>query len=522
MHSIDDQLIDHHDRSMISRGRVTNRGCIRLWILRLLLVVVGFMPITICEVVLRLLPISPPANYDPFLDLSLTSPLFIESDSDWSIPKERQRLFSPASFVKNKSTKSKRIFCIGGSTTQGEPYKPPTAFPKWLEINLKLAAPDWNWEVINVGGLSYASYRMLPIVYEILEHEADLVIIELGHNEFLEKRELSGWNNTVLGASELSFCLRSLRTIQMANSFTGLFLSKPPNSNRTKLEHEVNALLDHQGGLSQYELVSLDRLGTVRSMVWNLERMIDACRMSNIPIVVLGPTTNILDCPPFKSEVDPLLAHDTKVALEDLIQTTIKKLQKRNDSEQDTSHAFWEYVLSIDPGYASGLYAKGQYCLGNGEFEEARRYLELARDSDVCPLRATSTIQSAIQTTARTLNAWFLNVDDIMKSRSKHGIVGNSCLIDHVHPRVEGHQWIGEAIAELLIERQWIEPVDSSWKGARAFVYSTHLATLGEDYFIRGKQRLEGLELWANGRVRKYDANSFLDEDRPTESQVLP
>ncbi len=43
-------------------------------------------------------------------------------------------------------------------------------------------------EVINVGGISYASYRIAAILDEVLQHEPDLVVIYMGHNEFLEAR----------------------------------------------------------------------------------------------------------------------------------------------------------------------------------------------------------------------------------------------------------------------------------------------------------------------------------------------
>ncbi len=155
-----------------------HRGRLRHCLLRMFAIVLGFLPIAICEAGLRLFSVYPPINYDPFLDLSGTAPLFVKSDDVWTIPIERQRLFAEASFANVKSPKTRRVFCIGGSTTQGEPYKPPTAFPKWVEINLTLAAPYWDWEVVNCGGLSYASYRMLPIVNEILEHDADLVMAE--------------------------------------------------------------------------------------------------------------------------------------------------------------------------------------------------------------------------------------------------------------------------------------------------------------------------------------------------------
>ena len=68
---------------------------------------------------------------------------------------DRLKLFESTRFSFAKGSDTKRIFCLGGSTTQGEPYKPPTAFPAWLQRNLELIAPSQRWEAINCGGLSY-------------------------------------------------------------------------------------------------------------------------------------------------------------------------------------------------------------------------------------------------------------------------------------------------------------------------------------------------------------------------------
>ena len=62
---------------------------------------------------------------------------------------------------------------------------------------------------------------------------------------------------------------------------------------------------------------------------------------------------------------------------------------------------------------------------------------------------------------------------------------------------------LGEQLADLLVEKKWVNPTEKSWRSNRSAVYRDHLAGLGEDYFIRGKQRLAGLILWTQGRTRK-------------------
>ena len=50
------------------------------------------------------------------------------------------------------------------------------------------ADPSRRWEVINAGGISYASYREAKLVEEIARYQPDLVLVYSGHNEFLEER----------------------------------------------------------------------------------------------------------------------------------------------------------------------------------------------------------------------------------------------------------------------------------------------------------------------------------------------
>ena len=133
----------------------------------------------------------PSVDYDdPFVGFRAVTPLF-ELNSDgtrYEIPPARLKFFSPESFAANKPADEYRIFILGGSTVQGEPYLPQTSFTTWLEIGLQAADPSRRWEVVNCGGVSYASYRLLPIMQELMAREPDLFIFYEGHNEFLEDR----------------------------------------------------------------------------------------------------------------------------------------------------------------------------------------------------------------------------------------------------------------------------------------------------------------------------------------------
>ncbi len=109
-------------------------------------------------------PDRPVQDQDPFVGFSALQPLFVVKDGIASVPPSKLRFFNVASFRAQKPPDTFRVFCFGGSTTYGHPFDGRTAFPRWLQDLLKAALPEKTPEVINAGGISYASYRIVPLV----------------------------------------------------------------------------------------------------------------------------------------------------------------------------------------------------------------------------------------------------------------------------------------------------------------------------------------------------------------------
>ena len=159
---------------------------------RMLAIALGLSLVAMLEFVLILGGWGNPDNVsDPFVGFSDVRPLFVlnELGDRREIPKSRQAFFRPESFSAIRKPGEYRIFCLGGSTVQGRPWSIETSFTTWLELSLHAADKSKEWEVINCGGVSYASYRLVPILHEVLAYDPDLLIVFTGHNEFLEDRE---------------------------------------------------------------------------------------------------------------------------------------------------------------------------------------------------------------------------------------------------------------------------------------------------------------------------------------------
>ncbi|MCC6509125.1 MAG: hypothetical protein IT423_08465 [Pirellulaceae bacterium] len=472
------------------------------WSLRLLALALGCLPLVVGELLLRLLdwPQAAPA-VDPLIDLHHLQPLFtLRPDGQtYFIGPERLNLFREAEFAAQKPAGTFRIFALGGSTTQGEPYSTPTAFPAWTGLDLQ-AASGRTVEVINCGGLSYASYRVKAILEEVLHYSPDLIILYCGQNEFLEERSYAGWRDVPLPLARASGWLNRFKVAQMTRWLVqgDADRAAKPSSSSTTLRREVDALLDYNGGLSAYHRDDPWREPVVAHFRWNLEQMVASCQTARVPIVLLRPVVNLLDCPPMKFETLSTLTPERRSAFETAWQTA-----QANADNPPIAAAELAKAYEIDPEHAGVNFFLGRLAFDSGNFQQARVYLQAANDLDVCPLRALSSIQDAVSQTAQATGVPLLDAEQLFVERSPHGLVGKKWLVDHVHPTIEGHRLLGEALCELILQQGWLPQRDEHWRASSQERMRAHLATLGEEYFQRGKQRLEGLMLWTQGRAKK-------------------
>lgn len=472
------------------------------WTLRLLAVVLGCMPLLLCEMGLRIMgwpSVAPPP--DPLVDLHHLQPLFTLSPDKqtYFIGPERLNLFREATFAATKPAAKFRIFALGESTTQGEPYSTATAYPAWLDLELK-AATGRDVEVINCGGLSYASYRIRAILHEVLEnYSPDLIILYCGQNEFLEERTYEGWREVPLPIARASGWLSSLKLAELTRWLVqGSAQRDAKATGATVLKQEVDALLDYNGGLDAYHRDDAWREPVVEHYRWNMTQMVSECRAAQVPIILCNPVVNLLDCPPIKFERSSRLTPPQAAAFDEAWNAA-----QANAQQPDIAKQFLATALTLDPDHAGANFFMGRLEWEAGHLEQARDLLVRAKDNDVCPLRALSAMQAAIHDIALHSSVPLLNADQLFGDRSQGGLVGNKWLVDHVHPNIEGHQLLGESLCDLILADGLLTEVKSDWRSGRTERWRAHLSTLHDDYFQRGKQRLEGLMLWTQGRAKK-------------------
>jgi hypothetical protein len=440
---------------------------------------------------------------DPFVGFSAIHPLFDKTPDGltWRTRVSRKRFFAEDSFDVRKSPDEFRIFAFGGSTVQGNPFSIPTSFPTYLQTALETLHPRKKWKVINCGGVSYASYRLVPIMQECLNYEPDLYVFCGGHNEFLEDvsygdvRDIPG---PLMNSISLLERLRSYRIFRRAlNEISGRTpRTTAQQSQRPVLSDDVDALLDHDGGFEVYVRDDTHAAKVTRHFEINLHRMTELCRNARLPLLLIRPPSNLGDCPPFKSQFSDGLSAEQQQSIRDLL----IRSQQGATGDLNAATALVQEAISIDPRFAAAWYELGQLQLAAGRFSDAAVSFVRARDEDVCPLRMNSALEAVMRSTALEFSLPLIDAHVLLQSRCRGGIVGENVLVDHVHPSFRGHEDIAEAIAEWMISTGLAEECRSGWRPEFRQTCRRNLQSLDNLYFHRGQRHLENLQRWAAGR----------------------
>lgn len=424
---------------------------------------------------------------DPFVGFESVVPLFVpdESGEQMTIADGRLRYFARDSFPATKGDNTFRIFCLGGSTVQGRPFSIETSFPTWLRLSLSVADKSRTWEVINCGGVSYASYRLIPILEECLRYEPDLILICTGHNEFLEDRTYgeikeTGSLHRVLGHSRVYTLARSV-------------LIAPPRNERPVMTTDVQARLDYQGGLASYHRDDAWHENVVSHFKSNLRRMATVSANADVPVMFLMPPSNLADSPPFKTEPNEVMAEQ--------VTSLVQDAQARYKDDLPAAIGLLEQACELDPRHAANLFELGRAYESAGAFAKASETFVRARDQDICPLRMTSSLQAVWADFVREQNVLSLNLDSYLTSQSRNRLTGNELLVDHIHPSFKGNQMIANEIVRAMVTAGFLSPSDG-WESTAAAEHAKHFQSLDNLYFLRGQRTLETLNEWARGRER--------------------
>lgn len=405
---------------------------------------------------------------DPFVGFASNVPLYVPSADRMTTATSRLTFFNYQTFPREKAPNSYRIFTLGGSTTYGRPYQDATSFSGYLREMLPLVDSGKDWEVINAGGISYASYRVAHLMEELVQYQPDLFIIYTGHNEFLEER-------TYGQLKKIPSVVRSLiSTLAKTRSWTALrsglqkvgLASQATDAQRTRLSGEVNAILENSAGLDRYTRDDQLSDQVLEHFRLSLKRMVALARSAGAKIIFVTPAASLKDCSPFKSEYTDTLGQAERQRVANMLKQAKQQIESRNWTE---ALNLLSAAVALDPRYAELQYWYGQALFALGRYGEAEGALRAARDEDVCPLRALTPMPGIVAEVAREEGAGLVDyvglIAERMREQYGHPIPGDEFFLDHVHPTITGHKLLSVALMDKMIAEQILQP-SSDWKSS--------------------------------------------------------
>jgi tetratricopeptide (TPR) repeat protein len=457
------------------------------------------LPLLVGEIMLNLIdPSWARLEEDPLVGFSEIKSLFeLNQQTDhYQIRKDRLRAFVQNGFTASKQPNTYRIFCLGGSTVQGRPYSIETSFTTWMRLSLETTHPDLNVEVINCGGVSYASYRLVPILKECLQYDPDLILLCTGNNEFLEDRSYT-YTKKSLPVLEPALQILSKSAVVRSALTLGTKWAhfKTP---RGMLGPEVDAMLDYERGIERYHRNETWWQSVEAHFQVNVQSMIRTCQKANIPMLLLSPCVNLKDSPPFKSQHQTNFDSSKLIDWENKLTAASTEIENGNMTE---ALNLLKAALQLDFRHAMVWYKTGHLLYQTGKFQEAKLCFEKALEEDICPLRIRSDMRTTLMTLAELHHVPFHDLQHTARLSTPTGITGSEFLVDHVHPTIKGHQSIGIELARV-IQNLWLNKEATGDQSDRIkHRFQDHLDSLPDHYYVNGLQRLQNLKAWTQGRA---------------------
>ncbi len=401
------------------------------------------------ELILAITGIEPLAD-DIYQGFSASVPVFTEQSqpdgrAEMVTATNRKVWINPQRFERRKPAGLYRIFTLGGSTTHGYPYDDTTSFSGWLREFLLETDDSRQYEVINAGGISYATHRISLVMNELVRYEPDLFIIYTGHNEFLERLTYASMLDTPSAVSGLGGFLSGTRTFSVISSLVRPTAETVSNDDQPIDQDKL--LDDNKIGLDDYHRDDRNEREVLAQYRSNLLRMIDLARKASAKVMLVTPACNLRDWPPWKNEHRAGLSNQELGTWNGLV----------NSAEQAFSRDLFDEALTaidkaatIDDRYAGLHFLRGQILDRLGDREQAKQAFIRARDEDVCPLRTSSRMHTILTDVVAQTNVSLVPFDMLAEEHSEQGIPGDNLFHDHVHPKSESNQILARAIYDEM------------------------------------------------------------------------
>ncbi|MGD2112285.1 MAG: tetratricopeptide repeat protein [Gammaproteobacteria bacterium] len=457
------------------------------------------------ELVLAALGVQPELlTEDPLVGFAENIPQFTEATrADGTVVMQtannKRGLFNYQEFPRDKAGGSYRIFCMGGSTTFGRPYTDRVSFCGWLRAYLNAADPARDWEVINAGGVSFASYRVARLMNELKQYQPDLFIVYSGQNEFLEQRSygtLASLPDWVINLNA------SLSGTRIYTAMSDVIDALKPDSlaqakARYELGGEVDEILNHTIGPQSYHRDTALKRQIITHYRLNMRRMVRIAQDAGADIILVKPAINLKDMSPFKSEHREDLGAEALQAWERLYR---RATERHEAGDAAGALALYRRALDIDDRFAELHFRIGRALFELERHAGAEQAFRRAVEEDIAPLRILEPMQRVLAELAASEKVPLIDFPAILRdaylAEYDHAVFGKEYFLDHVHASMEGYRLLGMALFDHLVDERIATP-DSSWNAAR-------VAAVGREVINGLDPQEEGHTLAKLGKVLEW------------------
>jgi lysophospholipase L1-like esterase len=333
-----------------------------------------------------------------------------------------------------------RIFVLGGSCAYGMYLGEEAAFPGRLRQRLTERHPGRPIEVVNLGCVGWASNRVVNLMSRVVELDPDLFIVYSGHNELLQGRVDRGPD---IEGSRLRLAL--LRSSSLYRWIDHAVVSTRRGREYREVREDIAAL---EAGKSlvfdptalpveQRHRLSRDVVEeAARQFGENLRRMVEIGERASVPVLIGRPVANLFT-PPTIAAGDVLTRDPSPERTRFLAALGDVEAGRTGDAAPVLAS-----LLDANPEDAGLHYWQGVVLHRLGRPAEATAELQAALDRDVRPHRISSVLEQAL------LEAGGDRVVDLRPALRGDGSEETAAAMfsDHVHPTVEGHDRIAEAL----------------------------------------------------------------------------
>jgi hypothetical protein len=323
----------------------------------------------------------------------------------------RVRIEAPASsvqgdavFLEHKPDDVFRIAFVGASTTKGVPYPHVSSYALFVVARMAWQLPAKKLEYVNLGAPTESMRTTLHVARIALDAGADLLVLETGHNEFLE-------NNRVTHASPWSDIARALDGVHLVN-LIGRVLRPDPDATAARRNGALGAPRDVPDDVGEDGLEFRTRVED--RLAEDVETLLREARARGVPVCVVLPPADVADFLPEAAFRPGVLRGD--------------------DAETNAVAVFRRACAARErgpPGAAAALFQR-------------------ARDLDPLPGGITPRVVERLRALAVTHGATVADVYGGFAELADDGVVGLPWLVDHCHPSLRGQFEMASVVLAAL------------------------------------------------------------------------